>query len=236
MSTIYTDDITVSCQPCGPDAWQIDFTSPHTGLCHQLYANGRLADWTDTATTRRLVFHALAQAAQLQVAAVDPSDRTRELHILLPAASVPAWVFRTFVAPPAAAPADAVICLLTDAGGVDTLLAQRPAYPPNAPRMGMGLDAFGKSACGYGAGLGAGLGNGVFGLSPMGMDRVGQELTAALTTEGLQHVRVSIRWPGGMVDLPAQSVLAMPPSTPPRAITVVDVDTRMHVLTVEITR
>jgi len=236
MSTIYTQDITVSCQPSGPDAWQIEFTSPHAGLCHQLYANGRLADWTDTPDARRLVFHALEEAAQLQVAAVEPADRTRDLHAMLPPAALPSWVFRTFVAPPAAAPADAVVCLLTDAGGAETVLAERPAYPPNAPRMGMGLDAFGRSAHGYGAGLGAGLGNGVFGQSPMGMDRVGQELTAALTTEGLQHVRVSIRWPGGGVDLPAQAMLTMLPPAPPQAITVVDVDTQTHTLTIEITR
>jgi hypothetical protein len=216
----------------GPGAlgWSIRFRSVNTGMHHQLYVNGRLADWTDTPAQRRFCLSGPPGPVALTVVAVDVALRTRDFaRQLAGAAGQCSWLHRPLLPRPVGArPGDVMEVVSDHATG---LMSTEPVSvaemcPPWAPRWAFGQDSFGEGGFGYDGTGGAGLG-GAFGAGPFGMGADLIDMEAAFGSDGLHLIVLRTRnKEGQVVDSPPHYVNVCLPPQGPRGLTVAGYDTQ----------
>ncbi len=197
-------------------AWKITFASANTGMCHQLYINGQLADATQYPSQRMFVLSARSAPMQAVVAAVAPEMAWIDLsHELPPEVRHPAWVYRTAVVRRPGLAAGTRVLLLDDhaRGQLDPVpIAAAMLWPADAQRWGFGEDDFGIGGMGYGGSGAPGLGNGAMGMGMFGIDELVVHLAAALAEPGRHQLVVRLLDPHGRAtDLPAEDFEAVLP-------------------------
>ena len=93
--------------------WQVAFRSANAGMCHQLYGNGRLLDWTDTTQARSFLVDAQDAPCEVVVAAVRADRRATDMSDLLPETSPElGWTYRARATRSTAFPAGARLTLV----------------------------------------------------------------------------------------------------------------------------
>ncbi len=220
--------------------WRVAFRSANLGLHHQLYVNGRLADWTDTPEQREFRLDELAGPARIAIAAVPAKWRTTDFAHELGADDRDCpWVYRPLVVRSTANGREDVIEVLDDgATGLlsETPLACVPVWPEAVPRWAFGEDAFGGGGFGYDGLAAPGFGMGAFGAGPLGLDAELIDVAAALSGEGAHQVVLRTRSPAGRTcDAPPVTV-NVPLPAPPAGLSVVAYDHQAARLTLEITQ
>jgi hypothetical protein len=221
-----------------PRGWEVRFRSANAGLHHQLYVNGRLADFTDSPRQRTFLLPEQPAPARLCVAAVAAAERRTDFARWLPAEAVPPWVFRADVIQDLKHPPGTRVELLTDhaSGELDEApLAVRDLWPASSPRWGFGESAFARGGFGYG-GVGApGLGRGAFGAGPFGMNAETVRLAAALAEPGTHRVVLRTVAPDGRTaDADPIAFEASPPPAPATGLTAIAWDPQTQTLTLRI--
>lgn len=210
-ATIVTEGIRIASLTAGPPGrWRLTFESVHEGLHHQLYLDGRLADWTDSPSQRMLLV-ALGQAPrQATVVAVEAADRASDLGEQLPAElQSPSWLVRRRVRRTGDLPANAMALLLVTLDGQILELDRRPCWPPHVSREGLEQD-------------------------PPGSDRGVIELAGAVSQEGLCQVQVAIESSGQQSTSPPQEQIAQPPPPCPQQIDILAYEPATQRLTLEV--
>lgn len=229
----------VLAEPLPPGGWSIRFRSLNTGLHHQLYANGRLVDWTDIPTQRSFLLEDQVAPVAVRVAAVPADYREADLAEELPAEDrTPPWVHRArLVRSIASRPGDVVEILSDHATGQlsDTPLTDAEIWPAWAPRWAFGEDRFGEGGFGYDGAEAPGMGLGAFGAGPLGMGADLIDLAVPLQPEGTHQLVVRVRASDGQVtDSQTQYVDANPPPAPAPSLNVSAYDLQTQILTLEI--
>ena len=238
--TITTDGVShIQAQPSGRfGGWRVTFRSTHVGLYHQLYVNGRLADWTDTPGERDFHLHADPDPRDIVIAAVPAILRHHDLAELLPELDAPAWVYSASVVRDMAHGREDFAALLSDhaTGQLDSQpVALRRFHPAWAPRWAFGESPFALGGFAYG-GVGApGLGLGAFGAGPFGMDADPVSLTTVPAEDGLHRFAVrSLSPTGEYADSDEQTVYVTRPPLPPIAFGISAYDAQSQTLTLHI--
>ncbi|MGC9455373.1 MAG: hypothetical protein ACP5HU_10990 [Phycisphaerae bacterium] len=221
-----------------PPRLTVTFRSQHTGSVHQLYVNGRLADWTDTTGARSFTLDE-PPACELIVAAVAPSQRARDFSRLLPAdAGGPSWVFEARVPRLCELGRDDRLELLDDhaTGELDPVpAASAQAWPASVPRWAWGEDRFAGGGFGFDGSQAPGAGMGAFGAGGFGMDAGTIDLRVATPEPGEHTVVVrSAGDRGATADAQPQTFVASPPPQAPGSIGVVAYDPQSKTLTIQI--
>lgn len=203
--TITTDGIVIAPPvPLSGGGYRLAFTSPHTGMFHQLYLNGRLEAWTDLPAQREFLLDDDRRPARLLIAAVDELSRETDLAALLPADIIPPWVYRPRIVRSCDfRPGDVVEILDDHATGElsPVPLAREEAWPAYLPRWGFGQDYFAVGGFGYDGSAALGMGLGAFGLGMFGFDADLLDLQAILEEPGRHRVVVRIRRQSGVSEL-----------------------------------
>ncbi len=223
----------------GPGGWEITFHSLNDGLCHQLYINGRLADWTDTPTQRHFAIDGEIDPLEVVVAAVDPAQRAADMADLLPSTvGSPTWRYT------AAAlqdiqhrPGDSVVLMGDGATGQgpDEQLAARPIWPDWAPRWAFGEDAFGMGGFGYDGQGAPGFGMGLFGVGMFGFGVEAITIDATLPQQGTHEIVLrTLAADGQYADLASVFHQSSPPPAAPAGISVTNYDDATDTLTLAI--
>jgi hypothetical protein len=207
----------------GPGGWEASFRSTNEGMCHQLYVNGRLADWTDAPSQRRFVIDRQFSAVALTVVAVDPVMRSRDYSPQLPEiAGEPSWCYTATVfrdIKHGAADRAAIMGDRAGGEGITHVLASRELWPAWSPRWAFGEDVFALGGFGYDGYHAPGAGMGVFGIGPFGLDAEAMSISVILEEEGTHQVAVAtVSADGQYAQGEADSVAA---ALPPRAVTAV---------------
>jgi hypothetical protein len=234
-----TDGIDIlALTPLGQGALRVEFASPHTTLCHQLYVNGVLAEWTDRSDQRSFVLSRCVGAAMLTVAAVDEADRQADLSAQLPPDQVtPPWQVRLRV--PRSVrylPGQKLEAVeLPGTGGEARTLACEEFWPVWLPRWAAASDdPFGTNLAAL-AGGGPGLGLGAFGAGDFGVDADTVDLIVALDQPGEHAVQLRVTSDQGVL---AQGLVrtfqADLPPRPPTGLSVVAYDATAELLTLSI--
>ena len=223
----------------GLDGWEITFRSTNEGMHHQLYANGQLADWTDTTNQRRFFLSPDSGPREVLIAAVNTGYRTVDFSENFPAPiRQPSWVYRTSVVRPMGhSPADRLLLLSDHATGemADEPLLTRDIYPQWVVRWAWGEDSFGLGGFGYGGINAPGLGRGTFGAGPFGMGGEVISISATLNEEGTHQLTLrAVDSEGQFADYQTQNVTAMPPPNPPAGLTPTEYDSQTNTLTLRI--
>ena len=241
MTTIpITDGIDiVALAPLGQAALRVEFASSHTGLCHQLYVNGVLAEWTDQGDQRSFVLSGCASPAVLTVAAVDEADRQSDLAgLLLPGQIDPPWQV-SFHVPRSVQYLPGQRLEATEAppggAGAARVLASEEFWPVWLPRWaGASSQPFGADLAAL-AGGGLGLGLGCFGAGDFGVDADTVNLTVTFDQGGAHSVQLGVAGEGGLlVQGPARTVQVDVPPQPPAALSVVAYDATAELVTLSI--
>jgi hypothetical protein len=150
MTTYTTDNISqLQATEC-PGGWVVRFRSDNAGLCHQLYANGQLEDFSDSPAQRELLCSDRGGRVQLAVVAVDYASRGEDLSQDMGMAP-PEWVFRQKVARSMSLRRGDRLELLWDAASgtmQDTPLLSEDAWPVFMHRQAFGEEFFGQEALG----------------------------------------------------------------------------------------
>lgn len=206
----------------------LSFVSANAGLHHQLYVNGRLADWTETPDARRFVLPRSPGPVRLAVVAVAPADRARDFAAALPPVGArPSWVCEFAWTLGADAPVGWRAELLGDgADGTldDEPLAAAALHPAWSARWGFGRDRFGAGAAGWDGTLAPGL-HGAMGFGPFGFDARRIRLAAALAETGTHELLLRcVDAAGRTATLATDYVDAAPPPPPPSSVTPVSYD------------
>jgi hypothetical protein len=214
---------------------RVVFTSAHSGMCHQLYSNGRLVDWTDSPEKRSLTTPARMHAQDLCVIAVEPGMRDMEFS---PApeddTAVGKWHFEKTLVRPSYAPRDATLHVHDDhATGVldETPLYSVPILPASACRWGFGLDDFSRNGFGFDGGGAPGLGRGSFGAGAFGFNAETLSLRIPLPKPGTHELRVRVTQAGVTTTGEPIQVYASPPPAAPQALEFSGYDGTQHRLT-----
>jgi hypothetical protein len=218
----------------------VTFRSTNAGKVHQLYVNGRLADWTDTTGERSFPLDADGPC-ELIVAAVGPPSRATDFSHLLPAdARRPGWVFEATVPRRCELGRSDRLEVLGDraTGELDAApLASVEAWPEHVPRWAWGEDRFGCGGFGYDGARAPGAGLGAFGAGPFGLDAGAVRFRLPLAESG-QHTLVprSVAPDGTTADAQPRSFESSPPPAAPTAVTATAYDDQDHTLTLQIER
>jgi hypothetical protein len=223
---------------CG-GGWKIGFRSGNEGCRHQLYMNGRLADWTSDAGQRTFIVTMPATACQAIIAAVEADDCQQDFSALLAAPwASDAWVYQAAVLGDNSYRPGTTLQLLTDhcTGVLDpTPVAAIDAWPAGCPRWAWGEDSFGQGGFGYDGARGPGMGCHAFGAGPMGIGWQLVTLQAPLAQEGTHQIVIRATAPDGRYsDLPAVKFPATPPPPPPLSLEFVAYDGESGTLTVAV--
>ena len=229
----------VALAPLGRGTLRVEFASTHADLCHQLYVNGVLAQWTDQADQRGFVLPGCAGPAVLTVAAVDEANRQSDLSGQLPPEQVdPPWQVRLQV--PRSVqylPGQRLEATEPPPEGVGTprTLASEEFWPVWLPRWaGVSAQPFGADLAAL-AGGGLGLGLGAFGAGDFGVDADTVDLTVAFDQGGLHAVQLGVAGEGGLLAQgPAQTFQADLPPLPPLGLSVVGYDATAELVTLSI--
>ncbi len=218
-----------------PPGWRVRFRSKHAGMAHQLYVNGRLADWTDTTDRRSFTLDDYGPC-ELTVAAVAPRERATDFSHLLPdEVRRPAWVF------------EAAIPRGTDLGRSDRIeativgeagpIASFEAWPEHIRRWAWGEDRFGKGGFGYDGSLAPGAGLGAFGAGAFGMDADVIRLRMPIPATGEHEITIrSVSDKGPAAELPPIQFISAPPPAAPESIAVAAYDNQTQTVTLQIQR
>lgn len=193
--------------------WIVSFQSDWPDRCHQLYANGRLAAWTDAPSQRRFVLDAASAPQELVVAACSPGVRALDAADQLGLSNLGGgWQYQAmFVQGQNHAPGDRLE--VTDADGV--VLFQGDLQPPGLSGWSFGLDALGAGAFGHDGSLAPGLGEGGFGAGGFGFGAFVLTVNVPLTGEGPQSLVLRAVRPGAPpAILETVTVKAIPPPPP----------------------
>lgn len=222
-----------------PGRWKLTFRSGNDGLCHQLYVNGRLTDWTDTTEQRDFLVESPDGPPEVLIAAVHSEDRTVGFEQLLaPTTSSPDWTYRGSVVRSSAHCSRSSVQLFTDraTGQMDpSPRLTREIWPDWAPRWTWGEDLFGQGGFGYDGKAAPGFGKGSSGAGLFGIDTDVIALEAALLEEGTHQVLLRTVTPeGNHADADIQTVASAPPPIPPTSLTVTQYDPQTQILTIEI--
>ncbi len=220
--------------------WAIRFRSDNSGMHHQLYVNGRLADATDTPEQRCFICPDSPAPLGIRVVAVSAADRMADLAHELPAQDRCAgWIYRPRVLRSAPARDGERLEILTDhtSGQVsDVPLASAEVWPAWLPRWAFGQELFGLGGFGYGGCGAAGLGEAAFGAGPFGIEAGLMDVEAELLEEGTHQIVLRARRADGQqADSAPVHVNASPPPLAPSALEVVSYDQQTHQLELQIT-
>lgn len=224
-----------------PETYELLFRSSHTGCAHQLYANGRLADWTRNTEQRSFFVRASKDLRTLCIAAVAPQDRRTDFGDQLPApVKQPAWVYRARIPRLLAyRPGDQLCVFHDDAGGVlpDDPELQLPLWPEHLTHWGFGRDRFGVGGFGV-DGLGApGMEQGTFGFGPFGFDTALLCVELALRESGLHTIQYRVHRPGAADSEPITTTyFATAPPTPADEPSISEYDPATRTITLTIPR
>jgi len=207
----------VVAEPGPGSGWTVRFRSANAGLHHQLYVNGRLADWTDTPEQRRFLLEDPIAPLAVRVASVPASLEATDLGEQLPPGDYsPSWIHRIRVVRSISNSVGDVVEILGDhATGElsEAPLASTEIWPTWLLRWGFGEDGFGEGGFGYDGTEAPGMGAGAFGAGSFGMDTDLIALDVCLQEEGTHKIVVRTRSRDGQVmDAPVQYVSsALPP-------------------------
>jgi hypothetical protein len=226
-------------QPGPNRGWIVRFRSSNEGLRHQLYVNGRLADYTDLPEQRSFCLHSPNTPLAIRIAAVDTMHRATDMAEQLPPEDRdPSWVYRPRVVRSVANRPGEVVEMLDDhtTGELsDTPLATRVIWPAWMPRWAFGEDPFGEGGFGYDGVNAPGMGLGAFAAGPFGMDADLIDLEASLSEEGVHKLVHRARSREGLVtDSTPQHVTAALPAAPARSLTAVTYDDQTTELMLQI--
>jgi len=242
MTQFTTDNIDqVRASPgVAPGQWRISFASSTAGMCHQLYVDGQLADFSDSPDCRSFVMQARGGPCRVAVAAVDFALRSSDMSALVAAMGLGSdWVFRTSVVRSPRYPRSARVALLGDhaTGRIDERpLDCRAIWPDSQPRWAWGEDRFGVGGFGLDGASAPGAGLGAFGGGLFGVDEGVIVLSAPLYEEGTHSLVLRTILPDGSCgDTPLGLVFADPPPGPPSSLRIARYDSQTDTLTLEIT-
>ncbi|MHC4981549.1 MAG: hypothetical protein ACYTF6_00060 [Planctomycetota bacterium] len=222
-----------------PRGWKITFRSGNSGLHHQLYVNGQLADFSDTTEQRDFFVPADFTPRQIIIAAVDSLHRDVDMSDRLPASlRAPGWVYSASVVRSIAHRSGERLTLHTDraTGQLDqTPLLAREIWPAWTPRWAWGESPFGVGGFGFG-GVGApGLGKGAFGAGLFGVGSDTIAVRAPLNEEGQHQIVLrTVAQDGRSADAEVQEFSATPPPNPPASLTATQYDKETGTLTLAI--
>jgi hypothetical protein len=231
----------VRARPLPSGGAEVTFRSTQEGLHHQLYVNGRLAEWTEDPSQRSFFLSDLPAACRLVVVAMEGEQRQTDFSALGGALLArPPWVFRVSVPRgPWRGPGERVALMGDHASGQidEDPLAVRDAWPLWAAHLGWGQDAFGSCAFGLDSSAAPGFGAGAFGAGPFGLDGQVVELEAALVEEGLHRLVVRRIQPDGRhTDGAEMTFLSTPPPAPPQSLEATAYDASSEMLTLQLER
>ena len=237
MNTFNLENISCLTQRSLPDGGcEITFESADAGMCHQLYVDSSLRDWTEDPLGRRFLAPRQSQGQTIVIAAVAPEDRAVDFSALLPLEAQSTCVFRMSVLPPADA-GNSRLVLQDDHAGQSpaSIVATVDCRRAWQGRLGLGQDRFGFGGLGYDGSGAAGLGNGGFALGQFGFDVLVVQLQAFLQEEGLHRVTLGVIQDDGQeAYFPPQTVLVLPPPPPVQTIQPVHYDPQSCMLTLHI--
>lgn len=224
-----------------PGAWRVSFRSTHSDACHQLYANGRLTDATDTPAQRSFDIHAGPAPKELAVLAVAPPNRWANHADTLPAdVRHPAWVHRPRIPRmPSLQPGDVVELRHDHTTGTlpETTTLRRTAWPADLPHWGWGIGGFGAGGFGVDGDLAPGFGLASFGAGPFGFDADLLNLDLAWTHTGPHQVGLRTRSSNGTTSTETRTTLtAAPPPPPARKLHALTYDPDEELLTLLLTK
>jgi len=218
------------------DAWEITFRSGNEGMCHQLYVNGRLGDWTDSAEVRRFLLKFAQAPCEVAVAAVD--RRYRRTDYSGSSAALPArpnWTTTVSVARTSGLGPLARLALLgySGDGQIDPVpLDIRDAWPAWIDRRPWARGPFGLEGGGMGGLDSPGLGLGAFGAGEFGLDADLIALEAKFRSPGVQRLIVrAIGADGEFADSEPFALTASPPPLAPVSLRPAAYDPRTDTLT-----
>ncbi len=219
--------------------WAITFRSLNEGMCHQLYANGRLVDWTDSPQQRSFTLPVSDKPVEVAIIAVDPDERQTNLTGYLPdEAGSFNWIHTENAVRGISHPAGNRFEMLTDraTGQFDTEpVASREIWPAWLNRWGFGEDKFALGGFGYGGSTAPGLGCGAFGAGMFGINTDTAELTAVLAETGTHQIVVRTTTPNNQYAAAStKQIAATPPPAPPDGIAVNNYDHSTGTLILEI--
>jgi len=240
-TTLTTDNIdSLRAIPlAGPAGWEITFHSLNAGLCHQLYLNGRLADWTDTPAQRHFAIDSETGPFEIVITAVPPSARCVDLSTQLPSgAGAPTWRYSASVLRDIRhRPGDSVAIMGDGAtgGGASLPLASLPIWPEWAHRWAFGEDAFGMGGFGYDGHYAPGLGAGVFGVGQFGLGVEAIKIDATLPEPGCHEIVLrTLAADGQYADGEPTQVLSAPPPQTVTGLSVAGYDKTIDTITLQI--
>ncbi len=219
--------------------WSITFTSDNTGYYHQLYVNGRLAQFSDTPNQRTFVTGDDATGARIAVIAVAEQYLATDLATVLPADHrQPGWVKSVDIIQDVNLPAATTVSLLTDnaTGVIDTVpLASGRLWPELFSRWAWGEDTFGCGGFGYDGDLAPGAGQAAFGAGMFGFGADVITLSAPMLIEGTHQLTIRTAGAdGNFTDQQLGEFIATPPPPPCGSIIVTAYDNQTNQLTFEI--
>jgi hypothetical protein len=223
----------------GLRGWEITFRSANEGMHHQLYANGRLADWTESPAQRRFVLDIEEAPRQVAIAAVSAANRAVDMSAHLPqGVRQPAWVHRLRVVRSIQHRPGSRLAVLGDhaTGQMDpTPLVVLDLWPAWAPRWAWGEYPFGMGGFGHGGTGAPGFGKGGFGAGSFGMDADLLRIDVPLAEEGTHRIVLRTLGPDGRsADSAAQEVTATPPPAPATSLSATQYDPQAGKLTLQI--
>lgn len=223
-----------------PDGgWRVTFCSTNPLGYHQLYVNGRLADWTDDPATRCFNLQQADYALRIVIAAVDFRRRGDDFLYLLPvAAGCPSWVRRVrIVRSVRQIPGDVLEIFSQNADGdFDSApTVSRQFWPGGVGHWGWGLDSFGLGACGIDGYNSLGFGKGDFGAGHFGMDAEFITIDVPLRHAGENQIRLRTRNASGTCSEESAVVVNVPSlPSPPAKINVISYDSNNKLLAISI--
>jgi hypothetical protein len=241
MNDFTTDNIDrLEAEPLDwPGGWRVTFRSAHSGMHHQVYLNGCLADWTDHPDQRSFLVQADGVPRQVVIAAVSARVRSIDMSSRLAASfRQPGWVYRVAIGRSPRYGPGTRLAIHGDhaAGRLDpAALDAREVWPPSAPRWAWGEDLFGMGGFGYDGTAAPGLGMGAFGAGLFGLDEVLVYLAAALAEDGEHRIVLRAVAPdGSYAQAEPITATAHPPPLPAGGCRVSGYDAQTDTLTLQI--
>lgn len=237
MNTFTLDNIgNVTQRPLPGGGCEIAFSSANPGMCHQLYVNSAMTDWTESAQCRRFVAPAQPRGRTVAIAAVASHQRAVDFSALLPSHASDACAFRTAISPPAD-PVNCTVFLLDDHAGLapESIVASIEGRRAWQGAAGLGCERFGRGGWGFDGTNAPGLGSGNFALGRFGFDLLSVHLEATLIEEGMHRLTVGFAFAGGQTQhCPSQTMLALPPPPPIQTLKFVRYDRQSKTLILHI--
>ncbi len=224
----------------GAGRWLIAFGSRNAGMHHQLYVDGRLADWSDSPGQREFCVDSASAPRSIVIAAVTAVCRCVDMSGFLGGEFRPAWIYRASVVPDTRGGDGDKLEIFDDhaTGEFDTtpdLVAD--AWSAGVARWAWGQDEFGRGGFGYDGSAAPGLGKGGFGAGMFGLDILLVDISLPAAEEGLHRIKIRTIGPDGQsADADLQQFEAHPPPAPPADLAAESYDCQTHTLTLVWTR